>query len=154
MKPKPTEAQLLGTIRIPGRTASQNEVKRMGTWKERKAKRKWREDAYFLSLSIGKLDPPGAKRKIILTSYRKRLLDCAAESLAGGACKHYVDGLVDAGVLVDDSERWCEREYRQVAIKDSALAKGLGLTQERLEIEVWSLPAEALSDMEKYEATL
>jgi hypothetical protein len=109
-------------------------MKRLGVWGERKAKKRLRFDASALAI----MDIPSAhrfrpdstpsKRKLVITSYRKRLLDDAAESLAGGACKHYVDGLRDAGAIWEDSQKWCERVYRQV--KDAG-------NDERLEIEVW-----------------
>lgn len=133
---------LIATITIPGRTPSQNSMRALGTWAERKAKHQWRRDAawsakvavhpaerFIVNHNPGSISKQPVKRRIVLTSFRMKLLDNAAESLAGGACKHIVDGLVDAGVLVDDSEKWCEREYRQVC--------GVTDANERLEIEVW-----------------
>lgn len=143
---------LIGTIVVPGRTPSQNEMRSLGVWAERKAKKRWRDDACLLALEaipavdrwIGEYKKPNlpeVKRKLVITSFRIKLLDNASESLAGGACKHIVDGLklgrgtkqdpFGAGVIVDDSEKWCEREYRQVLVKDRK--------EERLEIEVWRL---------------
>ena len=80
-----------------------------------------------------------------ITSYRTRLLDNANESLSAGACKHFVDGLkiwatskeLGAGVIVDDSEKYCEREYRQVLVskRDDSFAD----QTERTTIEVYEI---------------
>jgi hypothetical protein len=136
--------KLLGTITIPGRAASQNYVNSMGMRLRMRSKKKWRMDATLLCYGIKKPDGGAltlyghnpSKRRIVVTSYRKRLLDNAAESLAGGACKHYIDGLVDAGVLWRDSEEWCEREYRQVKIEKKVPALQ---EEERTVIEVFEI---------------
>lgn len=127
----------IGSMTIPGRTASQNDMKRLGKWGEIRAKKKLREDAHVLALidfppelrfSRGKSFPVFRKRKLVITCYRAHLLDSVAESLAGGALKHIVDGLKigtvktpGAGVIVDDNEKWCERDYRQVKDADERL---------------------------------
>jgi hypothetical protein len=50
------------------------------------------------------------KRRVVITSIRGRLLDVG--NLVGGA-KGLVDALVQCGILVDDSPKWCEIEYHQ-----------------------------------------
>ncbi len=131
--------QYLGRITIPGRAESQNAVNRMGMRDKMRAKKQWRSDACKMALvsfprayrlvSGGCSQPHKRLRRIVVISYRLKLVDSAMESLAGGACKHYVDGLKDAGVTWDDSEKWCIREYEQVVVKTAR--------EERTEIEVW-----------------
>ena len=51
------------------------------------------------------------KRTVRITSYRARRITDHA-NLVGG-CKGLIDGLVRAGLLVDDSDQWIAAEYRQ-----------------------------------------
>ena len=139
--------RLIGTIVCPGRTKGQNAIAAPNFHALGKIKKKIRDDAILLGRSAISIayhfyaEAPydWEKRKLVITSYRKSLLDDAAESLAGGACKHIIDGLKiwatskdrGAGVIVDDSQKWCSREYAQVQIKKCD-PKG-----ERLEIAVY-----------------
>lgn len=52
-----------------------------------------------------------AKRTVRITSYRARLLTDHA-NLVGG-CKGLIDGLVRAGLLVDDADAWMSAAYCQ-----------------------------------------
>lgn len=52
-----------------------------------------------------------AKRTVRITSYRARLLTDHA-NLVGG-CKGLIDGLVRAGLLVDDADAWMSAVYFQ-----------------------------------------
>jgi hypothetical protein len=137
--------RLIGTMTIPGRTESANRLESMSLRQRMAYKRQWREDAFksalisfpagyrFLKPTPISLKPPfpeeWVKRKVVITGYRKRL--CDRQNFARG-CKPVLDGLVDAGVLVDDSEKWLDDEYKQV--QAGYLLNGKG---ERLEIEVW-----------------
>ena len=51
------------------------------------------------------------KRTVCITSYRARLLTDHA-NLVGG-CKGLIDGLVRAGLLVDDADEWMSATYFQ-----------------------------------------
>ena len=51
------------------------------------------------------------RKKVIITSYRKRLLD--KDNLYAGT-KPLVDALKKAGLIWDDSEKWLDLEDRQV----------------------------------------
>lgn len=66
---------------------------------------KWRVIA-----AVGRREPPNEPRRATLTVYRNRLLD--SDNLSGG-CKQLRDALVHVGLLVDDSPKWSNWEYRQ-----------------------------------------
>jgi hypothetical protein len=71
---------------------------------------------------------PDAKRRLVrLTSHRRRELD--ERNLWD---KYFVDSLVTAGLLVDDTPRWAQIEVRQKVDP--------GLIVEFVEIEITSLP--------------
>ena len=66
------------------------------------------------------------RRLVVVKSYRTVL--CDERNLCD---KHFVDALVRAGVLVDDSPRWAKIEVEQVKVESK--------TEERTEIEVYEL---------------
>jgi hypothetical protein len=70
------------------------------------------------------------RRLVRVTSYRFRLLD--ERNLFE---KHFMDALVEAGVLVDDSPQWCKIEVRQEQVTSRVL--------ERTTIEIEDLGAPA-----------
>jgi hypothetical protein len=56
------------------------------------------------------------RRLVTITSYRRQL--CRdIQNLIGG-CKSLNDGLVRAGLLVDDSDRWATFTYRQHVLSE------------------------------------
>lgn len=68
-----------------------------------------------------------SKRRLVrLTSLRYRLID--ARNLWD---KYFVDSLVSAGILIDDSPRWCQVEVSQILIPSDSI--------ERVLIEVFDL---------------
>lgn len=70
---------------------------------------------------------PDSKRRLVrLTSLRYRLID--ARNLWD---KYFTDSLVSAGILIDDSPRWCQVEVSQILIPSDSI--------ERVLIEVFDL---------------
>lgn len=110
----------IGEITIFGRAQSQNDMNRLGVWRRAKLKKKIRFDAALLTISALPADKRvtllanRVKRKVVVTCYRQRLLDCPDESLSAGSLKHIIDGMADGGAFVSDNTKWLEREYRQV----------------------------------------
>jgi hypothetical protein len=121
----------IGVITIYGRTASANKLDAMGFRDRLKYKKRWRSDAGMAAL-MEKIAKAKEKRRLVITGYRKKL--CDRQNFARGI-KPCLDGLVDAGVLVDDAEKWLEDEYRQVCIAGPGGAV-IG-NEERIIIEVW-----------------
>ena len=56
---------------------------------------------------------PDARRSVIITAYRKRILD--DDNLIAG-CKHLRDSLIVLGLIVDDNAKWSEFTYRQETV--------------------------------------
>lgn len=67
------------------------------------------------------------RRKVCIVSFRTRLID--HDNLW---IKHYLDALTEAGILFDDSERFCKVEVQQTQVDDPAL--------ERTEITIEPMP--------------
>lgn len=72
-------------------------------------------DAWFILLraQLPPRDPPDQPVRMLLRSYRNRLIDFA--NLVGGA-KPIPDSLVRLGYLKDDSPRWFSCEYQQIQV--------------------------------------
>jgi len=104
-------------IVLPLCTPSLNELmRRTGRFLSRDI-RKWvRERAFALLIQTSPLNRATARRKIKFTSYRVKKLD--DDNLRGGI-KPVVDGLVDLGLLHDDSPAWATFEYEQVLVPQS-----------------------------------
>lgn len=133
----------IARIVIPGRPPGLNQTNAMRLRDRIKAKKFWRQQAILcatLAMSQGlrfakeeRYAGEWGKRKLVITGFRKRALDF--ENFAG-ACKPLVDGLkigneregFGSGVIVDDNDEWCDREYWQLKSEGSP---------ERIEIEVW-----------------
>lgn len=62
------------------------------------------------------------RRRVAITSYRRQRFRDEA-NLVGG-CKGLIDGLVRAGLLVDDSSTWAAFAYRQELASASPLGRG------------------------------
>ena len=86
--------------------------------------KRWREDVSLMCLVIEVPKANGKARHVIATRYGVKMLD--ADNLAS-AFKPVLDGLKDAGVIVDDAPGWLTVEYRQVGVKRG---------QERIVLEV------------------
>jgi hypothetical protein len=79
-------------------------------WAQRaRLKRDWTLALRLATASVRR--PVDGRRKITLISYRRRLITDVA-NLIGGA-KLVIDAIRDAGLIVDDSDRWMVAEYKQ-----------------------------------------
>ncbi len=92
------------TITIPGAPPSPNRTVREGSWHARAAsRRQWRDAACWAARAVHGARPPLGAVTIEMTHVvpdrRRRDLD----NLATAATKPYLDGLVDSGLLSDDS---------------------------------------------------
>ena len=77
--------------------------------------KRWREDVWKMCFVMEVPKAQGKARHVIATRYGVKMLD--ADNLAS-AFKPVLDGLKDAGVIVDDAERWITVEYRQSPVKN------------------------------------
>ncbi len=100
------------TFIVPYEVPSQNTK---GHWsKKHKISCQW--------MMIGVAESKGKKKehrkmRMRLVCYRKKLITDIA-NLYGGA-KPCIDGLKRAGIIYDDSDRWCHIEYEQRLAKES-----------------------------------
>jgi len=88
---------------------SGNKLLRMH-WAKRAKIQKDYYSAIYVVIPIYLHPPKQRKRKVIITSYRKRLLD--KDNLYAGA-KLLVDALKKAGLIWDDSPKWINLEVKQ-----------------------------------------
>lgn len=106
------------TFILPCDIPSQNKRERWHWSKQRAEVKRWA--TLFRDGSQG-LRPPTGKRHVSITSYRRqRCRDMA--NLVGG-CKGLIDGLVRAGVLLDDSIALMEATYAQEVVSRSPTGK-------------------------------
>jgi hypothetical protein len=94
---------------IHGLLPSQNRRER-AHWRARRRQEKSWDLSIRCQVSVE--DTTTSRRRAVkVISYRRqRITDCA--NLVGGA-KGLIDCLVRAGLLVDDSDRWCSISYHQ-----------------------------------------
>lgn len=89
-------------VSVPGRPPGGNELHRMNHWAVTKERQFWRESAYLATLVAPRLATPMDRATIAIEwrckSKRRRDFD----NLISGI-KPLLDGLVDAGVIRDDS---------------------------------------------------
>ncbi len=96
-------------LRIPGLLPSQNTRERTH-WRARRRQEKAWEMVIRCQVSVDDTTT-NRRRAVRVISYRRqRITDVA--NLIGGA-KGLIDCLVRAGLLVDDSDRWCSIAYHQ-----------------------------------------
>jgi hypothetical protein len=107
--------RLTSRLQIPG----QNKRERWHWAKQRREVSGW--EVQFRALtSPASLAPYTAKKlHVTITSYRRQRFHDEANLIGG--CKGLVDGLVRAGVLVDDSTTWATFTYRQETLAKSPL---------------------------------
>ena len=95
-------------LEIPARTPTLNVWQRWH-WRERnKYKKALTAEVGWLVVSW----PKAAVKRYVVITRRYATNQADKDNIAGG-CKPLVDALVKGGVLVDDSPRWCEIEYKQ-----------------------------------------
>lgn len=124
---------------IPFLVPSQNDRERMH-WR---LQREEVTRAFLLCRAHGcKVPPPTGHRTVIITSYRRQLMKDHA-NLVGG-CKGLVDGIVRAGLLLDDSIKLASFEYRQAVLSrlPADLRKDFG-GRPCTAIEITDTPAES-----------
>jgi hypothetical protein len=100
-------------FQIPREVPSQNVRERWHWSKQRREVKSW-AGAFLARMRPG--DRATKPREVIIQAYRKRRISDFA-NLVGG-CKGMVDGLVSAGLLVDDSTEWVRIQYFQDVAKN------------------------------------
>lgn len=108
-------------LQIPG----QNQRERWHWAKQRREVKQWASAAGYLFYVLGVKEATGPRR-VSITSYRRQRFHDDA-NLVGG-CKGLIDGLVRAGLLVDDSRQWATFTYAQDLASASPLGKGVPCT--------------------------
>ena len=111
-------AMIIKMISVPLKIESLNKTLRQHWSKRAKEKKLWFDHIR----AACNWKPPQAKGKmrVIVTSYRKRLLD--TDNLVGGA-KGLRDSMKDLGMVMDDSPKWSEWIYEQKLFSEFGVAK-------------------------------
>lgn len=119
------------TLHIPLQIPSQNETGKGLTWRTRAAaikrlRMQWKSFVWHEMLVMYCAIASGP-RKIHIIAYRKRrCMDIA--NLIGGA-KACVDGMVDAGLLMDDRDSMAQITYDQRLASESPTGKAMTILQ-------------------------
>lgn len=113
------------TITIPREVPSQNETEkgrcRFARWRKTKERRNtWRVLCASEMNRAGIIRATGKRHLHILAFRRQRCADIA--NLIGGA-KSCIDGLVDAGLMVDDRDARARITYDQSTLRFSPITK-------------------------------
>jgi hypothetical protein len=122
-------------IVIPLEIPSQNETEKGRCHFARARRTKFRRHAWAtccrVEMAVGHILPATGARRLHITAYRRRrCMDIA--NLIGGA-KACIDGLVDAGLLLDDRDAKARITYAQELASKSPLGRGLACTV----IDIW-----------------
>ncbi len=128
------ERELIVSAEIPKKIQSNNELVKFHWRKYDQYKKSWFE--FIGYLMPWRKEAPSEKRLVVITSYRKALLD--RDNLIGGA-KPIPDALKKQKLIRDDSEEWVEIEYKQELIK-----RGSGAPfeqEEKTKIEIFEMGA-------------
>lgn len=117
-------------IIIPFEIPSQNVTEKGLSWRVRAAKTKarrndWRIACVFAMRGAGIVNAAGP-RSLRIIAYRKRYCSDIA-NLIGGA-KACIDGLVDAGLIMDDRDAKARITYAQELASASPLGRGTTCT--------------------------
>lgn len=99
-------------LEIPKKIESLNRILNMPLWARKRYNVDWAQEIYIEYLRKYRCKPKKAlgKRFVKITSLRTRKLDI--DNLIGG-CKGLVDALKKHDLIVDDSPKWIEVEYKQ-----------------------------------------
>lgn len=99
-------------LETPKKIESLNRILKMPSWARKRYNVDWRQEIYIEYLRKYRSKPKQAKEKryVQITSLRTRKLDM--DNLIGG-CKGLVDALKKHDLIVDDSPKWIEVEYKQ-----------------------------------------
>lgn len=96
-------------LAVSKKIESLNKWQRLHWTMRRKEKQKWIHELW--AANNGKHgDGKQVKRKVVIYSYRTKLLD--HDNLVGGA-KPLIDALVHLKLIYDDSPEWVEVDYKQ-----------------------------------------
>lgn len=107
--------RLISRLQIPG----QNKRERWHWARQRREVSSWEIQFRVLAPPAALAPYTGKKLHVTITSYRRQRFHDEANLIGG--CKGLVDGLVRAGVLVDDSTTWATFTYRQETLAHSPL---------------------------------
>ncbi len=107
------------TFTIPLEVPSQNVRERQHWAVQRREVKRWAAHCRALAPLNSRAE---TKRQLYIIAYRRRLIADYA-NLVGG-CKGLIDGLVAAGLLVDDSTAWVSVLYAQHLASRSPLGRG------------------------------
>lgn len=110
--------RVVSSLQVPG----QNKRERWHWAKQRREVSSWEIQFRAFVRPI----PTTTKQHVTITSYRRQPFHDEANLIGG--CKGVVDGLVRAGLLVDDSTTWASFTYRQDTAAISPLGKGVPCT--------------------------
>lgn len=109
------------TITIPLQAPSQNDFSKYRDWRARARETKKIRAAWAaacrVAMSSERIDRATGPRKLWIMAYRVRKCRDIANLIGG--MKPCIDGLVDAGLLVDDSTEMAEITYNQGVCSES-----------------------------------
>lgn len=104
-------------LQIPG----QNKRERWHWASQRREVRAWQ-----IQFNAFVNKPATTKRAVNIISYRRQRFHDEANLIGG--CKGLIDGMVRAGLLVDDSQKWATFTYRQELASASPMGRGVPCT--------------------------
>lgn len=107
--------RITSRLQVPG----QNKRERWHWAKQRREVSSWEVQARAVMSPAVARSCIGQKQHVTITSYRRQRFHDEANLIGG--CKGLVDGLVRAGLLVDDSTTWATFTYRQQTLAHSPL---------------------------------
>jgi hypothetical protein len=105
---------------IPVEVPSQNKRERWHWSKQRREVSGW-ERWFAYTMRPGRLDVATGKRKVHINAFRRQR--CRDEANLIGGCKGLIDGLVRAGLLVDDDRAHATFTYAEDVASNSPTKK-------------------------------
>ncbi len=105
---------------IPAEVPSQNKRERWHWSKQRREVSGW-ERWFAYAMRPGRLDVATGKRKVHIHAFRRQR--CRDEANLIGGCKGLIDGLVRAGLLVDDDRAHATFTYAEDVASKSPTGK-------------------------------
>lgn len=105
---------------IPAEVPSQNKRERWHWSKQRREVSGWTQ-WFMYAMRPGRLDVATGKRKVHIHAFRRQR--CRDEANLIGGCKGLIDGLVRAGLLVDDDRAHATFTYAEDVASKSPTGK-------------------------------